>query len=179
MKAVAVFGSSMPKLGEPDYEVAHAVGKALGEAGYAVMTGGYMGVMEAASRGACEVGAHVIGVTCEQIEKIRSGGANQWVKEEIRYRTLDERLRHLIQSADAYVVMPGGVGTINELVLAWEMMAVREIAHRPLICYGKFWEKLLSEFIASHYVPPERKGLVRFADTPQDLIQILQNGYTP
>jgi uncharacterized protein (TIGR00730 family) len=157
MKTIAVFGSSLPKPGEPDYSSAEAMGRALGQAGYTVMTGGYMGVMEAASRGACEAGGHVIGVTCAQIESFRPSRANAWVKEEIKYPTLDGRLKHLITRADGWVVMPGGVGTFNELLMAWALMRVREVSVRPLVCFGKFWSAVLSEFMTYDYVPAEHK----------------------
>ena len=166
----------MPKPDSPDYANAQAVGRALGEAGFAVMTGGYMGVMEAASRGASEAGAHVIGVTCKQIESIRPNPANAWVKEEIRYETLRERLHHLVTQADGYVIMPGGIGTLNELVMVWEMMRVNEIPHNPIVCYGDRWADLVQGFSASHYVPEHHKDMVVFVDTPDDVVQALRDG---
>jgi uncharacterized protein (TIGR00730 family) len=174
---IAVFGSAMPQPKELDYENAHAVGRALCQAGYAVMTGGYMGVMGAVSQGACEAGGHVIGVTCEQIETYRPGGVNEWVKEEIKYPTLEERLNHLILRADGYVIMPGGLGTLNELVLAWELMRIGQIAVRPLVCFGKFWEEGLSKIVTSSYVPAEHRTLVTFAHTPEAVVDQLQTGF--
>jgi uncharacterized protein (TIGR00730 family) len=179
LKTIAVFGSSMPAPGEPDYADAQAVGYALGEAGFAVMTGGYMGVMEAASRGAAEAGAHVIGVTCEQIEAIRPAKANRWVKEEILYPTLQERVDHLVIHADGYVVMSGGVGTLVEMATAWEMMRIDNIPHHPIICYGPFWNDLMQGLIASSYVPERHKQMIHFVDTPEQLVQILKNGVHP
>ena len=87
MKA-SVFGGSQPKEGASAYAEAYALGKMLAEAGHTVMTGGYIGTMEAVSRGASEAGGHVIGVTCEEIEGWRPVKPNDWVKEEWRRDTL-------------------------------------------------------------------------------------------
>src|SRR3989304_6004898 len=94
-RIVSVFGGASPLPDSPAYADARRLGRLLEEAGCVVMTGGYMGTMEAASRGAAEAGGHVIGVTCEAIERFRKAGANPWVKEEIKYPTLRERLNHL------------------------------------------------------------------------------------
>ena len=178
MKIISVFGSSVPASHEADYVDAQNIGRALGEAGYTVMTGGYMGVMEAASRGAAEAGAHVIGVTCKQILSIRPGAkANPWVKEEILCDTLNERLHHLITQADGCVVMPGGVGTLNEMVLAWELMRVNAIRQVPIICYGDFWAKVIQPFVASsYYVPSHHQDMIQFVDTPKRAVELLQKG---
>ena len=84
-------------------------------AGHTVLTGGYMGSMEAVSRGANEAGGHVIGVTCADIEAWRGSRANAWVKEERRFATLQERLNELILACDAAIALPGGPGTLAEV----------------------------------------------------------------
>ena len=81
---ISVFGGSKPKEGETAYSEAMELGKLLAQRGHTVLTGGYIGTMEAVSRGASEAGGHVIGVTCEDIEDWRGVRPNQWVKEEIR-----------------------------------------------------------------------------------------------
>lgn len=164
----------MVKPTSPDYQAAEAVGEALAQAGYTVMTGGYAGIMEAASKGANLAGGHVIGVTTEQIRNVRpESRANSWVKEEIAYPRLNERLHHLIEHADGYVVMPGGVGTLNELVLAWEYMRVKELPLRPLICYGDLWQRTLQAFIDDRYVPLHHQQMITYAANPQAVIAVL------
>jgi uncharacterized protein (TIGR00730 family) len=116
---IAVYGGAAPKPGEAAYEEARQLGFLLGKAGHTVMTGGYMGVMEAASRGANEASAHVIGSTCTQLEEWRGTTANPWVKEEWKYPTLRERMYALIDHCDAAIMMPGGVGTLAELAVMW------------------------------------------------------------
>src|SRR5215216_7137944 len=89
---ISVFGSSQPKERDTAYAEGIELGKLLAERGHTVLTGGYIGLMEAVSRGAREAGGHVIGVTCEDIETWRQIKANPWVMEEIRKKTLVERL---------------------------------------------------------------------------------------
>src|SRR3989304_891341 len=115
MKVVSVFGGSAPQPGSAPYDEAVLMGRLLAQAGYTVATGGYTGGMEAASRGAAEAGGHVIGVTCRLIENWREGfGPNQWVKEEIKFASLRERLYHLVTFCDAAVALGGGVGTLSQ-----------------------------------------------------------------
>src|SRR5512134_1709123 len=95
-KVISVFGSSAPRPGSADYEAARTLGRLLARAGFVVQTGGYSGIMAGASQGAAEAGGHVIGVTCAQIERFRPIPANQWVTEEIKKRTLRERLFYLV-----------------------------------------------------------------------------------
>jgi uncharacterized protein (TIGR00730 family) len=175
MTTIAVFGSSMVKPGDADYAAAEAVGKALAQAGCAVMTGGYAGIMEAASKGAGEAGGHVIGVTTEQIKALRpESNANRWVIDNSHYPTLGERLDHLIRKADGYVIMPGGVGTLNELALTWEYMRVRDIPVRPIICYGGMWQHVIETFMDDRYVPAHHQTMIDFAHTPDEVVATLR-----
>ncbi len=173
---ISVFGSSMVTPGDADYAAAVAVGAALARAGYAVMSGGYGGIMEASSRGASEAGGHVIGVTTEQLDELREVRVNAWVAEHRVYPRLADRLNHLVREANGYVVMPGGVGTLGELTLAWEYMRVREIPLRPLLCYGDLWRTVLAPFLDDRYVPPSHQAMVTFVNTPDQIVQALQPG---
>ncbi|MEM8860461.1 MAG: LOG family protein, partial [Chloroflexota bacterium] len=132
MKVISVFGSSSPEPGSADYLLAESVGRLLGEAGFGVQTGGYMGVMEGASKGANETGAEVIGITCTAIEKFRPKGPNPWIKTELRYETLRERLLHVITHNDGMLVLPGGIGTLAELAMGWNGIQTGELPPRPL-----------------------------------------------
>ena len=85
MKQITVFGSSKPQPGDRDYDQALSLGKMLGQAGYTVLTGGYIGTMEAISRGAAEYGGYVIGVTCDEIESWRPVKPNSWIHQEKRF----------------------------------------------------------------------------------------------
>lgn len=176
MATIAVYGSDLLKTDEPDYFAAYEIGKGLGAVGFTIMTGGYKGVMEAASRGAAEVGAHVIGVTCSPLEVVRRQKPNQWVERIVPYDTLRERIVHLAMRADGYVVMPGGVGTMSELMLVWDLMRAREIPPRPLVCYSPFWEHILAPLRATSQVPAVSWEMVLFASTPGEVVEMIRAG---
>ena len=166
---VTVFGGSSPKPGEPAYQEALQLGKLLGAAGYAVLTGGYMGTMEAVSRGASESGGHVIGVTCDEIQAWRPAKPNSWVQEEHRCATLRERLYALIDGCEAAIALPGGVGTLAEIAAMWSQMQISPAQARPLILVGSGWEIVVMDFTANlgDYVSEKTRSMVAFApDAP-------------
>ena len=118
-KRITVFGGSKPRPGEPAYLEAYQLGYLAGKAGHTVLTGGYMGTMEAI-RGAHEAGGHVIGVTCEESNTWRPTRANPWVQEEWRYAYPGrERLILPDRHCDAALALPGGAGTMAEVSLTW------------------------------------------------------------
>jgi uncharacterized protein (TIGR00730 family) len=163
---VAVYGGAAPKPGEPAYEEARQMGYLLGKSGHTVMTGGYIGVMEAASRGAYEAGAHVIGSTCTEIEKWRGTKANQWVKEEWKFETLRERMYALIDGCDAAIMMPGGVGTLAELAVMWNEEIISTASPRKMVLVGKGWQQTIEVFLQElgTYLRPIDQKRVYFAD---------------
>jgi uncharacterized protein (TIGR00730 family) len=173
MKVITVFGSSAPQPGQPDYEAACELGRLLAQAGFAVASGGYIGVMEAVSRGAAEVGGQVIGVTCDEIERWRTVGPNRWLSQEVRYPTLVERLIHLVTRNDGMVAMGGGVGTLTEVALAWNQLQVQVIRPRPLVLLGDIWHRTMATFADSPYVPEAHRALFQLAATPQEAVALL------
>lgn len=178
---ITVFGGSKPKPGEPAYQQAYNLGALLGGAGYTVLTGGYIGTMEAVSRGAAEHGGHVIGVTCDEIENWRDVGPNQWVMEEWRYPTLQARIDALIDHSQAAIALPGGVGTLTEIVLAWNRMLIESVNLEALITIGDTWKKTISTFLQHEdgYIPPQGLATVQFADTVQTAFDLVQAALKP
>jgi uncharacterized protein (TIGR00730 family) len=170
---ISVFGSSAPQPGSADYEVARDLGRRLAEAGFTVQTGGYMGVMEGVSRGANEAGGHVIGVTCDQIEEFRPSKANPWVKEEARHATLRERVLYLVEHCDGILVLPGGIGTLSELALAWSFAQVGEISPKPIIPIGGLWQRTLAAFIDQDYIAQKHVALLTPAKSMAEAVDIL------
>lgn len=170
---ITVFGGAAPQPGDPAYEDARLLGFSLGKAGHTLLTGGYVGTMEAVSKGAHEAGAHVIGVTCEEIEAWRKRKANAWVKEEWHYSTLRERMYALIDHCDAAIALPGGVGTLAEISAAWNQLIVHpdKFAH-PLILVGAAWQKIISEMFAeqAQYLHPQDRDVISFARDIQETI---------
>jgi len=136
---ITVFGSSRPRAGDADYEEARELGRALAARGLAVCTGGYGGVMEAASRGAKEVGGKTYGVTAEFFRR----RANEWVDAEVRKQTWQERLFTLIEMGDGFVACKGGTGTLVELAVVWEMVNKSVMPTKPCVVLGDFWQPIL------------------------------------
>jgi uncharacterized protein (TIGR00730 family) len=169
---VSVFGGSAPRPGQPAYEEARLLGEKLAQAGWTVATGGYTGVMEAASRGACEAGGHVIGVTCGLIEEWRGLRANAWVKEEKRFATLRERLSHLVEFCDAAVALPGGIGTLSEIALTWSLLQTGEIARKPFVLLGPVWHATVAAFLreGGMYLKPGDEKLVYLAGSTEEAV---------
>ena len=174
---VTVFGGSEPKAGEAAYAEATELGRLLAERGHTVLTGGYIGTMEAVSRGAHEAGGHVIGVTCADIERWRPIGANQWVKEELRRETLMERMHALIHESDAALALPGGIGTLAEIALMWNLMTVESLHRRPLILIGGGWQSTFDQFFheLGSYVAAPRREILMFAQDVHTAIQMLES----
>lgn len=168
---ISVFGSSAPQPGSQPYEEARLVGRLLAEAGFAVATGGYGGTMAAVSQGAAEVGGHVVGVTSAQIERFRPLGRNQWVAEEVKYDTLRDRLIHLVTKNDGMIVLPGGIGTLSEMTLAWSFLQVGEVAKQPLVLLGQQWRQMVENFYLPEYVREADLGLLSYADNPETAVK--------
>lgn len=173
MRVISVFGSNLPLPGQPDYQLAYDVGRRLAQAGIAVATGGYIGTMTAVSQGAAEAGGHVIGVTCDQIEAWRPVSPNRWITQEIRYRTLLERMAHLVVENEGIIVLPGGIGTLAEVALAWNQLQTGAMPSRPLVVLGEHWRRTLREFLVPDYVPTASQALIQFADTPEEAVALL------
>jgi uncharacterized protein (TIGR00730 family) len=163
---ISVFGSSAPLPDSSVYEQARQLGRLLAQGGFAVATGGYSGTMAAVSQGASEAGGHVIGVTCDQIERFRPLGPNKWINEEHRFATLQERLMHLVRHNEGMIVLPGGIGTLSEMALAWSFLQVGEIQERPLILLGGTWRETLASFKDDAYIRPAHLDILTFVDAP-------------
>jgi len=173
---VSVFGGSQPRESDEAYAEAMELGKLLAERGHIVLTGGYIGTMEAVSRGAREAGGHVIGVTCEDIEAWRPIKANAWVMEEIRKKTLMERLHTLIHESDAALALPGGPGTLAEISVMWNLMIVESLHRRPLVLIGDGWQSVFDQFIQRFdaCVPAHQREILHFAKDVQTAVEMLE-----
>lgn len=172
-KIISVFGSARPDPESADYQDAYEVGRLLAEAGYAVATGGYMGTMEAVSKGAHDAGGHVIGITSDQIEAFRPLGPNGFIKQETRYTTLRERLLHLVHENDAMIALPGGIGTLAEVAMAWNAMQTGEMPVKPFVLLGNNWRSTLIKYIDPAYVHIEDAALLHYASSPEQAVKLL------
>jgi len=168
-----VFGSNAPQDGELDYAEARELGRLLAQAGYVVATGGYFGTMEAASRGAKEAGGYVIGVTTSLFDNTRLH-PNPYLDEEIKLPTLFQRLHHLVTMADAWVALPGGIGTLSEVALTWSLMQVGEMPQRPFVLVGEQWRSTIGEFSTDYYVRPQHRDLIKYAADVEQVLALLK-----
>lgn len=145
-KLVTVFGGARAPAGSQLYEESRALGQLLGQAGYVVATGGYTGTMEAVLHGARNAGAHTIGYTCRTFEA--DFRPNPWVQEERKTATLSARIQRMADESDAFVVVHGGLGTLAELALVWNMMLAKETRPRPLVVVGPEWPQVIDSIRA-------------------------------
>jgi len=173
---VTVFGGSSPKPGDRPYKEAETLGRMLGAEGHTVLTGGYMGCMEAVSKGASETGGHVIGVTCKEIERWRPLKANTYVMEEWECEKLSERIARLIDSCDAAIALPGGIGTLAEISVMWNRLVIHDLSPRPLIVVGNSWGDVLESFMneQSDYLPVHDREFVSFASTIAEAADLIR-----
>ena len=169
---VTVFGGASPKPGQPAYEEALRLGRLLAEAGHTVLTGGYMGTMEAVSRGAVEAGGHTIGVTCEEIERWRASAANPWVKEVWCRNSLADRLTSMMESGDALLALPGGPGTLTEISLAWNRLLIKSLSPRLLILIGDGWRAVFDLLFTaqSDYIAEPLHEYLTFVKTVDEAV---------
>lgn len=175
-RIITIFGGSSPKPGEHLYEEAVRLGRTLVHMGFGVATGGYMGTMEAISRGASEEGGHVIGVTCDQVEMWRPIGPNPWLSEEIRQPRLIDRAHTLIDIGDALVAFPGSIGTLTEITIAWALLQIEAIQSKPLILIGTQWKDMLDQFSESseHDVHRRKTGDIHFVPDIDSAVDVLE-----
>ncbi|MBN1536574.1 MAG: LOG family protein [Anaerolineales bacterium] len=176
-KFISVFGGAQTHSGETLYKDAYQLGRLLGLSGYTILNGGYIGVMEAVSKGAAEAGGHVIGVTCDEIEAWRPVLPNPWLKEELRFPTLRERLFALIDRCDAAVVFPGGIGTLGELAVMWSQLQIGGITPRPLVIVGKEWENVLYTMYdqLGDFIIEKHRRRLTFCTDAQEAFNYLDN----
>jgi len=164
---VAVFGSADPSEGDPLYELARRVGGLLVDAGYGVVTGGYGGVMEGASRGAAEAGGAAVGVTCA----VFSGREpNRFLTERRETADLVARTGALIDAACGYIVLHGKSGTLSELTLVWALHRAGSLGPRPVVLLGAAWRPFLHHLVRGEMIEDDQLGITRVADEPEDAV---------
>ena len=172
---ITIFGGSSPRPDEKTYIEAEKLGNELGKKGHVVITGGYIGTMEAVSKGASSADGHVIGITCKEIESWRPVHANKWIKEERKYATLHERLLALINNCDIAIALPGGIGTLTEITLMWNRSVIGAIKPKPIILIGQSWQKVFDCFIKSQsaYMGEREKSLLTYVDDIESALNIV------
>lgn len=173
--AVSVFGSARTRASDPAYHRARVLARGLAAAGFAVITGGGGGSMEAANRGAQEAGGRSIGLN---IELPHEQLTNPYVELGLKFHYFFVRKLMFVRYASAFVVLPGGLGTLDELFEALTLIQTGKASHFPVILYGgEYWRGLLewvsSSPLAHGNVSPEDLSLLTVADAPGEVCEIV------
>jgi uncharacterized protein (TIGR00730 family) len=168
-KIVTIFGGA--KCGEQseEYEQARTVGALLAKSGFTICTGGYLGVMEGASRGARESGGRVLGVVMNQFKS----EPNRYLTDKVASAHFYERLQNLITRSVGFIAIRGGAGTVTELSLVWNKLQTKVIEARPLVLLGDCWPPVIEALRSNLVVSEQDVSLLDFARTPAEAVQII------
>jgi uncharacterized protein (TIGR00730 family) len=171
--AVTIYGSARVKEGSPVYEDARRIGGLLARAGFTVITGGGPGVMEAANRGALEAGGRSIGmqITLRNVEP-----PNRWTTESVTFKYFFVRKVMLVKYATAFVLMPGGMGTLDELFETLNLLQTGKIHRFPVILFGSdYWAGLLDwmkhRLLAEGYIGGKDLDIFLIEDDPEAVVE--------
>jgi uncharacterized protein (TIGR00730 family) len=178
--AVAVFGSSRALRGTPEYMLAEEIAAELSRAGYALITGGGPGIMEAVNKGAGEAGGVSVGLGIELPTEM---GLNDYVNVGVEFRYFFVRKTVFIKYSQAFVVLPGGFGTMDELFEAVTLVATGKITRFPIVLVGSdYWSGLLSwlkeTMLARGAIGADELALIRVADDPEQVVKIVKEAHT-
>jgi uncharacterized protein (TIGR00730 family) len=177
--AVSIFGSARTQPGTAEYATALNLAAALAHSGYAVITGGGPGIMEAANRGACEAGGVSVGLG---IELPFEQGMNEWVDIGVDFRYFFARKTMFVKYAQAFVVFPGGFGTFDELFEALTLVQTGKVTSFPVVLMGtSYWNGLIAwlreRVVADGNVSPSDLDLIRVTDDVDEAVRIVDAGF--
>lgn len=174
-QGVSIFGSARTPEDHPMYEAARKTAGLLAEAGFAVITGGGPGIMEAANRGAFELGKVSVGCNIElPFEQM----PNPYQTKSLSYKYFFVRKTMFIKYSNAYVIFPGGFGTMDELFEALTLIQTRKIRNFPVVLFGsQYWRGLLawitSTMLNDKYISDPDLGLIHLTDSPEDAVNFI------
>jgi uncharacterized protein (TIGR00730 family) len=177
--AVSVFGSARTPESDPMYALARAVGAGLAGAGFATITGGGPGIMEAANRGAAEAGGVSIGAN---IELPHEQGLNPYVTLPLNFRYFFVRKMMFVKYAEGFVIFPGGFGTLDELFEALTLIQTGKLGAFPVVLVGRdFWRGLLdwidAALLAGAKIGEADRGLLTLSDDPDEIVRMMVAAY--
>jgi uncharacterized protein (TIGR00730 family) len=178
---VTIFGSARARPGTFVYDEVKRVAASLAEMGCDIVTGGGPGLMQAANEGAAQVNApernRSVGI---RVDLPFEQEANPFVEQAFEHRTFFTRLHHFVLTSDAFVVVPGGIGTVLETMMIWQLLQVRHLHDTPLILVGKMWADLVEwgrEHLLSAQLPlanPEDLTIPRCVNTADEAIALVR-----
>ena len=178
-KAVTIYGSARVSPGDRLYQITEEIARRLGVDGFTVITGGGPGLMESANKGAAEAGALSVGLNIELPEE---QAANGYATRSITFNYFFARKIMLVKYATAFVIMPGGLGTLDELTEVLTLMQTRKIRPFPVILFdseywGGFLEWLTKPVMNGGYISEEDFRLLRVCDDPGEVVETVQKWY--
>jgi uncharacterized protein (TIGR00725 family) len=168
-RIVTIFGGSKCSEESEEYAQARHVGQLLAERGFTICTGGYLGVMEGASRGARERGGRVLGIVMNQFKS----EPNRYLTDKVASAHFYERLQNLIIRSVGFIAIRGGAGTVTELSLVWNKLQTKVIESRPLVLLGDCWPPVIEALRSNLVVSEQDVSLLDFARTPEEAVQII------
>ncbi|MBL7033583.1 MAG: TIGR00730 family Rossman fold protein [Candidatus Delongbacteria bacterium] len=178
-RAITVFGSARTKPEDPQYHAAEQIGRMLGDDGYAVITGGGPGIMEAANRGASESSSPSVGVN---IELPHEQTPNSYQDVAVDFRYFFVRKVMFVKYALGFVLMPGGFGTLDELFEMLTLIQTRKVKPVPVLLYGRpYWEGLLrwmqTTLLPRGMIDPVDLDICRIVETPEEVRDLFRQWY--
>ncbi len=168
-KIVTIFGGSKCGENSPEYKEAKELGGRLAEAGFTICTGGYLGIMEAASRGAREKGGRVFGIVMNQFK----GEPNRFLTDKVATDHFYDRLQGLIARSVGFVALRGGMGTVTEISLVWNKLQTRVIENRPLVLLGDCWREVVNCWQENLVVSDSDVKFLDFAHDAEEASRII------
>lgn len=168
-RIVTIFGGSKCRSNSPEYQAALELGGRLADAGFTICTGGYLGVMEAASRGARERGGRVFGIVMNQFKS----EPNRYLTDKVATDHFYDRLQNLITRSVGFIAFKGGMGTVTEVSLVWNKLQTRVLAERPLVLIGESWKNVVASWQENLVVSDEDVALLDFAATVEEACDII------
>lgn len=172
MPTIAIFGSSDCKENSEEYKSAEALGKYLSEKGYNIMTGGYLGVMEAGLKGASHTNVKRIGVVSEFF---KDREPNKYATEVVKVKDYCDRLHYMINNADAYIIFPGGTGTLLELASVWAFLERGIIKNKYILCFGEQWKEVLEVMAFFSEKSLDSMSLINHSSNVEEAISMIEN----
>ncbi len=177
--AVSVFGSARVREGDPVYDEARDLGRRIAEAGFAVVTGGGPGVMEAANRGARDAGGVSVGFN---IELPHEQSSNPYLDIAVTFRHFYARKTMFVKAAEGFVIFPGGFGTLDEFFEALTLIQTGKVLHFPVVLFdSEYWGPLMEwirgRLLADKMISPDDLELLHVTDDPEDAIETIVECY--
>jgi uncharacterized protein (TIGR00725 family) len=174
MPVISLFGGANSIEGSYEYDTAEYIGEALGKHGFGIATGGYTGTMEAALKGASKYQVRRIGVTTDFYPNKER---NPFVLEEFRKPTYFDRFMELVNVGDAYIILPGGTGTLAEMSSLWAFKSRGVVPDKPFVCVGEQWNEIIQTMAFYSDTSVEAVKHIKVFDSAADAVESILESF--